>query len=196
MTRMAASWIAVRNISDKWLGYMKTLVIGLGNPILTDDGVGIYAARYVRQMLPDDDTVDVIEVSVGGLSIMEAMVGYQRAILIDAIWLPDTPVGEVMHFNAGALPETLNAASAHDVNLPTALRVGRALGANLPALEEIQVIAVQVQDVLTFAEYPTPQVAAAIPRVAATVSQLLGYGPEDVFQSDHISTLGGYDDFS
>lgn len=65
---------------------MKTLVIGLGNPILTDDGVGIYAAQAVREALPINSKVAVKELSVGGLALMEAMVGYNYVILIDALW--------------------------------------------------------------------------------------------------------------
>ena len=175
---------------------MKTLVIGLGNPILTDDGVGIYAARMVREALPADAAVDVIEVSVGGLTLMEAMVGYERVILIDALWIPGGQVGEVMRFEAGDLPDTLNTASAHDVDLLTALQVGRRLGAPLPALENIQIVAVQIQDVLTFGESPTPPVAAAIPQAAAQAMALLGYHQEGAFPPGHVFLSGGYDDFS
>ena len=45
---------------------MKTLVLGLGNPILTDDGIGVRVAESVRQALPLDSQVEVCEVSIGG----------------------------------------------------------------------------------------------------------------------------------
>lgn len=153
---------------------MKTLVIGLGNPILTDDGVGIYAARQVARSLPPDGDVEVIELAAGGISLMEAMVGFERCILIDAMWKPEGQTGYVLVFDAGNLPDTLNAASVHDADLPTALRLGRSLGASLPADEAIQIVAVTAHDVLTFGEAPTPPVAAAIPQAAASVLRLLG----------------------
>lgn len=156
----------------------KTVVIGLGNPILTDDGVGIYASRLVSYALPADSGIDVIELSVGGLSLMEAMIGYERVILIDALWIPDTEPGTVLEFDAGHLPETLNTASAHDADLPTALHVGCQLGASLPELCDIQIVAVQIIDALTFCETPTPPVAAAIPLAAAAALTLLGYPPQ------------------
>jgi hydrogenase maturation protease len=156
---------------------MRTLVIGLGNPILTDDGVGIYAARMVAHTLPPNTDVDVVELAVGGLELMEAMIGYDRVILVDAIWTPEEPVGSVFAFDAGHLPETMNSASAHDADLPTALRVGRRLGAPLPADDGIQIVAVSVQEVLTFGEVPTPPVAAALPEAAARVLDLLGVTP-------------------
>ena len=127
---------------------------------------------------------------------MEAMIGYERIILIDAIWIPNTPVGAVMQFDAGDLPETLNAASAHDVDLPTALQVGLKLGASLPDLKNIQIVAVQVEDVLTFGERPTPPVVAAISQAAMCALRILGYNRKESSLPDHQLFLGGYDDFS
>ncbi len=152
---------------------IKTLVIGLGNPILTDDGAGILAARLVAEQLPPDSSVDVVELAVGGLSLMEAMVDYERVILLDALYAPDGKPGQVVQFSAGELPETLNSTSAHDVNLPTALRLGRDLGATLPSTTAIQVVGVYAQEVLTFGDTPTPPVAAAIPEMAGLVLRLL-----------------------
>jgi len=152
---------------------MKTLVIGLGNPILTDDGVGVHAARLVQAGLLPDSGVDVLELAVGGLALMEAMVGYERVILIDALYTPDEAAGGVVQFHAGELPETLNSASSHDVDLPTALRLGRGLGAPLPDTDQIQVIGVHARDVLTFGDHLTPRVAAAAPAAAGAVLRLL-----------------------
>lgn len=152
----------------------KTLVIGLGNPILTDDAVGILVAREVERAISPDANVDVLELAVGGLALMEAMIGYERVILCDAIWAPADQTGEVMVFNAGSLPETLNSASPHDADLPTALHLGRTLGASLPPDEQIQIVAVRAHEVLTFGESPTPPVAAAIPKAVAHVLDLLG----------------------
>lgn len=156
---------------------MKTLVIGLGNPILTDDAAGILTARRVAEALPDalpaDTAIDVIELSVGGIALMEQMVGYERVILIDALWMPPDQVGRVRVFAAGDLSETLNARSTHDADLPTALRIGRELGALLPEPAHIQIVAITANRVLDFCETPTPAVAAAIPQAASAVLDLL-----------------------
>jgi hydrogenase maturation protease len=153
----------------------RTLVIGLGNPILSDDGAGIYAARMVKAALPSHAEVDIVELSVGGLALMEAMIGYCRVILIDALQLPESVPGRVVLFDAGDLPQTLNTASTHDADLPTALEVGKRLGVPLPAEEDIQIVGIQPYDVLTFSEKPTPYVAAALPCAAMVVLHLLGY---------------------
>ncbi len=150
----------------------KTLVIGLGNSILTDDAVGIKVARALRDDgLPDG--VDVVELSAGGLALMESMVGYARAVLIDAIKTRDGAPGQVYTLSPEDLPGTLNTASAHDTNLATALAVGRRLGAPLPADDRITIIAIEAEDVLTFSERCTPAVEAAIPVAAHLVRRLL-----------------------
>lgn len=154
---------------------MKTLVIGLGNPILTDDGVGIYTARRVQEYLPPDSNIEVIEASIGGITLMEQMVGYERVILIDALWTPLEEVGRVQVFDAGDLTETLNTRSTHDADLPTALRMGRELGAMLPETHHIQIVAITANQVLDFCERPTPLVEAAIPTACEAVLNLLDF---------------------
>ncbi len=175
---------------------MSTLVIGLGNPILGDDGVGIYAARLLKHVLPPHAAVDVLEMAVGGLELMEAMIGYRRVILLDALWTPNGQVGQVVEFHAGHLPETMHSTSAHDADLPTALRVGRQLGAHLPADEDIHIIAVKARRVLTFSQMLTPAIAEAIPKVVQRVLDLLGYAPTVDPCNLSLALVGGWDDLT
>ena len=65
----------------------KIIVIGLGNPILTDDGVGVKVAYEVEKALGANIPINltITEASVGGLRLMELLVGYDRVILIDAL---------------------------------------------------------------------------------------------------------------
>ncbi len=156
---------------------MKTLIIGLGNPILTDDGAGIYAARMLERVLPQNAEVDIVELAVGGLELMETMIGYERVIIIDSLWAPNGESGQVVRFNAGDLPDTMNSASAHDADLPLALRVGRKIGVDLPVDENIQIVGIRARKVLDFGKEPTLPVIAALPEAVNVVLDLLGYDP-------------------
>ena len=64
----------------------QTLVVGLGNPILTDDGVGVKVAYEVAEALPPELTksITITEASVGGLRLMEMMIDFHKVIIIDA----------------------------------------------------------------------------------------------------------------
>ncbi len=153
-----------------------TLVIGLGNPILCDDGIGWRVAQRVREKLSDGispSPVRIIEVSVGGLTLAELLIGCPRAIIIDAVMTRSGVPGTVYSLKLADLPGTLNTASAHDTNLSTALEALRRFGADLPEDHAVDIIAIEVQDVLTFSEKCTPAVEASIPAAAEAVLRLL-----------------------
>jgi len=147
---------------------MKTLVLGLGNPILTDDGVGIYVVRKVAACCQRDD-VAFAEASVGGLRLLDVLAGYERVIIVDAIQTRDGRPGDIYRIHLDDLRASLHSGSTHDLSLPGALALGRGAGLALPAEEDIVIVAIEVEDVLTFGETCTSAVAAAIPRAVEMV---------------------------
>jgi hydrogenase maturation protease len=149
----------------------RTLIIGLGNPIVADDSIGLRVAAELKSRLADRPDVDVTEDYWGGLRLMERMIGYDRAIVIDAI-CTGAPPGTIHHLTTASVP-TQKSASAHDVNLPTALAFGRRAGAHLPADEDVRLIGIEAEDLINFSDQCTPAVAAAIPRSVQEVIQLL-----------------------
>lgn len=153
---------------------MKTLVIGLGNPLLKDDSIGLKVVERIRSVLGDAPGVDVAEDYWGGLRLMEQMIGFERAIIIDAIVTGAEP-GTIHRLSTGDIP-TQRSASAHDVNLPTALELGRKAGAVLPPDDCITLFGVEAADVLSFDESLTPEVEAAIPSMIEIIIRELEIG--------------------
>lgn len=152
---------------------MRTLVIGLGNPLLRDDSVGLRVAAALKALLENRADIEVGEDYRGGLRLMERMVGFERAVVIDAVCSGGDP-GTIHRLSPEAVP-TQHSASPHDVNLPTALDLGRQAGAVLPASQDILIIGVEAVDVTTFGETLTPEVEAAVPlAVQAVLSALEG----------------------
>ncbi len=150
---------------------MKTLVLGLGNPLITDDSVGLRVVRALKSRLDSREDIEVDEDYWGGLRLMERMIGYDRAVVIDAICTGATP-GTIHHLQPTDMP-TQKSASAHDVNLPTALQFGRQNGMHLPTDDQIVLVGIEAADVLTFSEKCTPQVEAAIPLAIDEVLRVL-----------------------
>ena len=146
----------------------KTLVLGLGNPILTDDGVGIHVARAAAGRIQQTGVV-CAEASVGGLRLLDILTGYERVILVDAIHTPGGRPGDITLLHPNDLRASLHSGSTHDLSLPGALALGRRLGLALPDDQAVVIVAVEAEDVLTFGESCTPAVAAAIPRAAEMV---------------------------
>lgn len=149
----------------------KTLIIGLGNPLVSDDSVGLRVAAELRRQLVGRDDVEVTEDYWGGLRLMERMIGYERAIVVDAINTGASP-GTIHHLTTGSIA-TQKSASAHDVSLPTALAFGRQAGAKLPEDRNVSLLGIEAQDLVNFSEQCTPAVAAAIPRAVREVLQIL-----------------------
>jgi hydrogenase maturation protease len=150
---------------------MKTLVLGLGNPIVSDDSVGLKVSAILKEKLAGRDYVEVSEDYWGGLRLMERLVGYDRAIVIDAICTGAAP-GTLHRLTPDDIG-TQRSASAHDVNLATALEFGRLSGVSLPANARIILVGIEAENVLDFSERCTPAVEAAIPRAVEMVLEIL-----------------------
>jgi len=106
---------------------MKILVIGVGNDIRGDDGVGLEVARALLDLSPPD--VTVIEATGEGTALMEAWKGYERVILIDATQSGSAP-GDIHHFKAHQepLPARFFHYSTHAFSVAEAVEMARALG--------------------------------------------------------------------
>ncbi len=181
----------------------RTLVVGLGNPVLGDDGVGWRVAEALRDRLesgagaatcqpldaptpastlgrakhrggaprsggepiaPPVPEIDCL--SLGGLRLMEQLVGYDRVIVVDAMTTGHAGPGTVGWHgvtagNATADSTFAHTGSAHDTSLQTALALGRSLGADLPS--EVLLLGIETQPSFEFGEDLTPEVEAAVP---------------------------------
>jgi len=151
-----------------------TLVLGMGNPILSDDGVGLLVADRLRES-PLPDSVEVVQSEVGGLRLLELVRGFTRVIIIDALRSPAESgrhPGEVYRYEAKDFKGGHRYGSAHSIGLDTALEIGHKLGYDMPA--EVTVFAIEAEDVETFGEELSPPVAAAAERVFALVREEVG----------------------
>lgn len=148
----------------------RTIVIGLGNPVRADDGVGLAVARAVRARL-QNEPVEVAELWAGGMRLVESMVGYDRAIVVDALDSGRWPPGSLRRLDLDDLRASRTTACTHDTSLPAALELWRRVGAHLP--REISIWGIEVLDVNSFSEELTEPVARAVPGAAAAILEEL-----------------------
>lgn len=151
----------------------RTLVLGLGNPILRDDAVGLRLVAAFQKELPPDPlaSVEVDACCAGGLALAERAQGFDRMILVDAIRTEGGTPGHWHRFTARSLRPTLNLSNVHDVNFATAFELGRRSGMHLPPEAEIHIFAVEVQDPLTFDERMSDALETAFPRLAEDIGR-------------------------
>ncbi|MBI5652839.1 MAG: hydrogenase maturation protease [Chloroflexi bacterium] len=149
-----------------------TLILGLGNPLQADDGIGCRVAQELAtRALPD---VEVMDGGTPGVGLINLLQGRARAIIVDAAEMQLLP-GEVRVFDPRQvhLDRAREQFSLHHCGVADALALADALKLTLP---EITLVGVQPARVEWGAQL-TPRVQAALPRVIETVIQQLDAVP-------------------
>lgn len=142
-----------------------TLVLGLGNIIMSDDGVGPKVIELLQKDggLPDD--VLLLDGGTLGLDLLPHLEGVQRLIIVDAVEIGKAP-GTVVRLTGDEVPMALETKlSPHQMGMKDLLAVARLMG-QLP--DEIVLIGVQPACLEMDTEL-TPLVAAALPTLLAMV---------------------------
>lgn len=137
-------------------GQQKTeiLVLGVGNEILMDDGIGPRIVRRLQQELTHAET-DYSTLFLGGLDILELVRQYRQVIIVDAIKTRNGKTGDVYHLTPEDFKETLHLTTFHDVSFLTCLELGHSLGIPMP--ETIEVIAIEIKEDTVFGDSFTPE---------------------------------------
>lgn len=148
----------------------KTLVLGIGNPILRDDRVGHFLIQTLRSRITSPDII-LQETSLAGLNLAESLAGFKSAVIVDAIQSGGMP-GEVYCLK----PEDFHLQDAyqndwHGTGLLQALELGQNLGWPMP--QDVTIVAIEAGDVSHFGDDLTPEVEKAIPAALQTVLELL-----------------------
>jgi hydrogenase maturation protease len=119
----------------------RILVHGIGNEILTDDGIGPKLVKRLKSNLSEKD-VDYKTAYLGGLEILENIQGYHTVIFIDAIKTNGGIPGTVYQLSPENFNATIHLSSVHDVSFLTSVALGKKLGLNMPQF--IHIIAVEI----------------------------------------------------
>jgi len=148
----------------------KTVIIGLGNPILSDDSVGIQIARnLLAKNLPGN--IDIKESGVSGVYLLDLLTGYDKAIIVDSIKTNNGKIGSFYRLSLDDLFSKPTYVTIHKIDLNTALELGREIGLKVP--DEIIIFAIEIGDNTTYCEKCSPEVERAIPEVEKSILSLL-----------------------
>lgn len=142
-----------------------TLLLGLGNPLRGDDGVGPRLVEELAQRgLPEG--VTILDGGTGGLDLLQVLEGWRRVVVVDAADVGREP-GQFVRFIADQvrLAESADSFSLHDAGLAEALALADALGQALP---EMVIFGVQPADV-GWGEGLSPALEAVLPTLADAV---------------------------
>jgi hydrogenase maturation protease len=147
---------------------VKPLILGLGNDLFGDDGFGLVAARRASAIVGSD--ADVVETGAAGLALLDLMVGRPLAVVLDAICTGRGQPGALYRMKVGDLRSVSNL-SPHHVGLPEVLRMAQQLEWPIP--NEVHIIAVEAEDIITMGRGLTPPVEQALDEAVETTVSLI-----------------------
>jgi len=145
---------------------VKTLVLGLGNPIMGDDGVGLRIVQEVRRRLSDCTSVDVEECYAAGPTLLDFIVGYDVLVFVDSL-VCDAPRGTVLQPRREQLPDQPATIDAHGMGLLGVLNLGESMALHVPG--KLSIVAIAVDADPEFGETLSPEVEASIPAAVERV---------------------------
>jgi hydrogenase maturation protease len=147
---------------------MKTLVLGLGNDLLSDDAIGILAARELKREVCRE--IEVVESSIAGVAMIDLLIGYRRAVIIDAIFTGKYEPGTIIELDPGGLSSIPNP-SPHYTGLPEMLKIAENLEIDFP--DDIRILAVEVADPHTIGGEVSVSVAGVLDELILRVKEYL-----------------------
>lgn len=144
------------------------LVLALGNDLIADDGLGPAAAALLAPHLSPQ--VELKTSAAAGMELLEELVGFEAAIIIDAVKTGAAPAGTIFRYRLEDL-SPVAAPSAHWAGLPEAQAVAHHLG--LPFPREVVIFAVEAQDLTTIGHPLSPPVQQSLPVLESQILEEL-----------------------
>lgn len=149
----------------------KILVLGIGNDILQDDGIGIRLVRDLSRMEDFPQGIQFETTTLGGLEIVEIIRDYEKVIIIDAIKTANGVPGDISCYSPADFRETLHLTNLHDINFLTSLELAKRVGIRIP--EEVRIIAVEIIEDREFGADLTPEMKEKYPGILSSVSRIV-----------------------
>jgi len=147
---------------------LPTLVLGVGNVLMGDEGVGVHVAESLLAGPSLAPAAEVLDGGTGGFTLLEALTSHLRAIIVDAS-LDGRPPGTVTLRRPRRAAHFPTVLGAHDIGLRALVEAAELLG----RLPRILLITVSVEDPFEMGLEMSPSVAASVPRVEALVRRML-----------------------
>jgi hydrogenase maturation protease len=142
----------------------KDILIGLGNPAMSDDAIGLVVSSEVGKRVSD---FDVEASSAGGFDVVDLILGRRRAVIIDSMVTGRYEPGTVVRIESGRDVETSRTGRSHGINFIEAVELARSCGAALPC--EIIVYGIEVEDPFSVGERISPSVLAGVDRIVSSI---------------------------
>jgi len=146
---------------------VRVKILGIGNPILRDDSVGI----KIAEKLEGNVDADIEILMTTDFEVIDKILGYDKAIIVDAVKFGGEP-GTIYEFSLDDIFSSYAITGTHTLSLGTTLKVGYTVfPEEMP--KELKIFAIEVEDIEHFGKDCTPKVEQAIPKVINMIKEEL-----------------------
>ena len=148
---------------------MKTLIIGLGNPIVGDDAIGIIVTEWLQKEI-QNDIIDIKpDVSLSGIGLVELFRGYDRVIIVDSMFTGKFALGTVKVLTPDQFLSAQHTSDFHNMDFFTALDWGYQNFDDLPKRNKITIIGIEIQYIQEFSDTLSPELQQKLDNIKNTV---------------------------
>lgn len=147
----------------------KLLVLGIGNPLMGDEGVGPRVVEYLLSEYAFPDNVDVIDAGTMGFTMLNVFEGVDLAVVVDAVQGTGHEPGTILLLDPESLAPNQIMHSLHDARLPDVLDAAKLMGME----PEVLCVAVQIGDIKHWELELSPVAATAVPNAAQAIVGIL-----------------------
>jgi hydrogenase maturation protease len=153
---------------------VRVVVLGLGNPVLGDDAVGLHVAAEVERLQRENpvDGVTVLTSTRAGFELIDLLAGFTHAVVVDCLEVPDPTPGRVRRLNLTDVRGSARLVGAHEIGLADAFEFARMLGIEMP--RTVEILTVDGGNTHTLSEEMTQPVIAAVATLARAVHARVG----------------------
>jgi hydrogenase maturation protease len=152
----------------------------MGNPILRDDRIGLRVLEELEGFFFDSN-VSLQTSTLAGISLFETLVGFDRAIIVDAIQTGGEP-GSVYRLTPEHFVIRHASPHLHNIDFFQTLALAGNLIPNMP--KDVVILGIEVEDVLNFGENLTPAVESSIPAAIEQILEILKEGHETAISKE------------
>lgn len=151
--------------------------MGIGNPILSDDSVGLRVVDKIEEILSPNYHIDFYKLALSGIALLDIISGYNHLILIDVIKTGKDEVGTLNKYEVSDFKDSIHLSSPHQLNFPTVIKLARKTGIPIP--DKIDIFTIEVDNIYTISEECSPTIKKKIPEIAGEIIKQSGLEGRD-----------------
>jgi hydrogenase maturation protease len=143
----------------------KVLILGIGNTLRSDDGLGVYIVKHIEESgIPLPEGVSLLDGGTAGFDLLGLIDGYDKIVIVDALKTNDKP-GSIYRFTPEHAVESRARFSLHEVGIMEVIKTLRIMDNN-PEIEFVGIVPENISDINTTISHA---VMESIPRAVEVI---------------------------